>query len=55
MKGGGKKDIGRYCYGFRRMPVHKNLKDTIRIAKQVNFISRVSNTYIPAPECWRSC
>lgn len=25
MKRGGKKDVGRYCYGFGRMPVHKNL------------------------------
>lgn len=55
MKGGEKKDVGRHCYGFRRMPVHKNLKDTVRIAKQVYFISRVSNKYIPTPECCRSC
>lgn len=54
MKGGGKKDVGRYCYRFR-MPAHKKLKDTVRIAMQVNFISRVSNKYIPIPECWRSC
>lgn len=26
MKGRGKEDVGKYCYRFRRMPVHKKLK-----------------------------
>lgn len=36
------------------MPMHKKTQDTVRIAKQVDFISHISNKYILTLGCWRS-